>query len=133
MKNLLTLSLILSLSFSCTQKDSDLPVIKSLLLSSSNIQKSDGAILEFTYEFTDDEGLNKFRVSVLDIFEDARLQSALWNYERDFDLSGVSAVDTVQIGLPYPDLEAGRYELTVTVQDIDGGETVQKRTFFINE
>ena len=70
MKNLLTLSLILSLSFSCTQKDSDLPVIKSLLLSSSNIQKSDGAILEFTYEFTDDEGLNKFRVSVLDIFED---------------------------------------------------------------
>ena len=133
MKNLLTLSLILSLSFSCTQKDSDLPVIKSLLLSSSNIQKSDGAILEFTYEFTDDEGLNKFRVSVLDIFEDARLQSAPWNYERDFDLSGVSAVDTVQIGLPYPDLEAGRYELTVTVQDIDGGETVQKRTFFINE
>ena len=34
--------------------------------------------------------------------------------ERDFDLSGVSAVDTAQIGLPYPDLEAGRYELIVT-------------------
>ena len=52
---------------------------------------------------------------------------------RDYNLSGTSVIDTLQIGLPYPDLEPGRYELTITVQDIDGEETSQKNTFYVIE
>ena len=48
-------------------------------------------------------------------------------------LSGLSVIDTLQIALPYPDLEPGRYELTITVQDIDGEETSQKNTFYVIE
>lgn len=131
MKNSFTLLIITFLMIACQTNTP--PVINSLTLSSSEIQKADGAILEFAYEFSDDNGLNQFRVSVLDNFENARLQSAPWNYEKDFSLSGVSALDTFQIELPFPDLEPGRYELTVTVQDIDGDETAQKKTFYINE
>lgn len=133
MKNLLSLFLVLTLVYSCSQKDSDLPVIKSLKLTSSTLQKGVDTELEFTYEFTDDEGLNKYRVSIIDDFEGARLQSAPWNVDEDYDLSGVSAIDTVQIGLPPSDLEPGNYELTITVQDIDGGETSQKKNFVIIE
>jgi uncharacterized protein (DUF2141 family) len=61
------------------------------------------------------------------------LQSAPWNFEKDYSLSGTSANDTLQIALPYPDLEPGRYDLTVTLQDIDGEETVQTNTFYIIE
>ena len=132
MKNLLTLVFVMTLMFACTQKN-DAPVINSITLSSSNIQKADGAFLEFIYEFSDDNGLNQFRVSVLDNFEDARLQSAPWNFEKDYSLSGTSANDTLQIALPYPDLEPGRYELTITVQDIDGEETAQNKSFYIVE
>tara|TARA_B100001059_G_scaffold46906_1_gene39828 strand:+ start:1101 stop:1460 length:360 start_codon:yes stop_codon:yes gene_type:complete len=118
--------------FACTQKN-DSPVINSITLTSSNIQKSVGAFLEFIYEFSDDNGLNQFRVSVLDNFENARLQSAPWNFERDYNLSGTNVNDTLQIALPYPDLEPGRYELTITVQDIDGEETAQNKSFYIVE
>jgi uncharacterized protein (DUF2141 family) len=132
MKNLLTLAFVMTLMFACTQKN-DSPVINSITLTSSNIQKADGAFLEFIYEFSDDNGLNQFRASVLDNFIDARLQSAPWNYEKDYNLSGTSVLDTLQIALPYPDLEPGRYELTITVQDIDGEETSQKNTFYVIE
>ena len=130
MKNLLTLAFVMTLMFACTQKN-DSPVINSITLTSSNIQKADGAFLEFIYEFSDDNGLNQFRVSVLDNFENARLQSAPWNFERDYNLSGTNVNDTLQIALPYPDLEPGRYELTITVQDIDGEETAQNKSFYI--
>ena len=132
MKNLLTLAFVMTLMFACTQKN-DSPVINSITLTSSNIQKADGAFLEFIYEFSDDNGLNQFRVSVLDNFENARLQSAPWNFERDYNLSGTNVNDTLQIALPYPDLEPGRYELTITVQDIDGDETAQNKSFYIVE
>ena len=132
MKNLLTLIFVVTQIFGCTQKN-DSPVINSITLTSSNIQKADGAFLEFIYEFSDDNGLNQFRVSVLDNFEDARLQSAPWNFEKDYSLSGTSANDTLQIALPYPDLEPGRYDLTIALQDIDGEETVQTNTFYIVE
>jgi uncharacterized protein (DUF2141 family) len=132
MKNLLTIALVMTLMFACTQKN-DSPVINSITLTSSNIQKADGAFLEFIYEFSDDNGLNQFRVSVLDNFENARLQSAPWNFERDYNLSGTNVNDTLQIALPYPDLEPGRYELTITVQDIDGEETAQNKSFYIVE
>jgi uncharacterized protein (DUF2141 family) len=132
MKNLLTLAFVMTLMFACTQKN-DSPVINSITLTSSNIQKADGAFLEFIYEFSDDNGLNQFRVSVLDNFENARLQSAPWNFERDYNLSGTNVNDTLQIALPYPDLEPGKYELTITVQDIDGEETAQNKSFYIVE
>ena len=132
MKNLLTIAFVMTLMFACTQKN-DSPVINSITLTSSNIQKADGAFLEFIYEFSDDNGLNQFRVSVLDNFENARLQSAPWNFERDYNLSGTNVNDTLQIALPYPDLEPGRYELTIIVQDIDGEETAQNKSFYIVE
>lgn len=132
MKNFFALSIVLILMASC-QPQNDAPTINSLTIVNTNIQKADGAVLEFIYEFSDDNGLNQFRASVLDNFTDARLQSAPWNYEKDYNLSGTSVIDTLQIALPYPDLEPGRYELTITVQDIDGEETSQKNTFYVIE
>ena len=132
MRNFFALSIVLTLIASC-QPQNDAPTINSLTIVNTNIQKADGAVLEFIYEFSDDNGLNQFRASVLDNFVDARLQSAPWNFEMDYNLSGTSVSDTIQIALPYPDLEPGRYELTITVQDIDGLETFQKNTFYITE
>ena len=132
MKNFFALSIVLILMASC-QPQNDAPTINSLTIVNTNIQKADGAVLEFIYEFSDDNGLNQFRASVLDNFVDARFQSAPWNYEKDYNLSGTSVIDTLQIALPYPDLEPGRYELTITVQDIDGEETSQKNTFYVIE
>ena len=132
MKNFFALSIVLILMASCQPKN-DAPTINSLTIVNTNIQKVDGAVLEFIYEFSDDNGLNQFRASVLDNFVDARFQSAPWNYEKDYNLSGTSVLDTLQIALPYPDLEPGRYELTITVQDIDGEETSQKNTFYVIE
>ena len=132
MKNFFALSIVLILMASC-QPQNDAPTINSLTIVNTNIQKVDSAVLEFIYEFSDDNGLNQFRASVLDNFVDARLQSAPWNYENDYNLSGTSVKDTLQIALPYPDLEPGRYELTITVQDIDGEETSQKNTFYVIE
>lgn len=132
MKNFFALSIVLILMASC-QPENDAPTINSLTIVNTNIQKADGAVLEFIYEFSDDNGLNQFRASVLDNFVDARFQSAPWNYEKDYNLSGTSVIDTLQIALPYPDLEPGRYELTITVQDIDGEETSQKNTFYVIE
>ena len=132
MKNFFALYIVLILIASC-QSQNDAPTINSLAIENTNIQIEDGAVLEFVYEFSDDNGLNQFRASVLDNFVDARLQSAPWNFEKDYNLSGTSVSDTIQIALPYPDLEPGRYELTITVQDIDGEETFQKNTFYIIE
>ena len=132
MKNFFDLYIVLILIASC-QSQNDAPTINSLAIVNTNIQIEDGAFLEFVYEFSDDNGLNQFRASVLDNFVDARLQSAPWNFEKDNNLSGTSVSDTIQIALPYPDLEPGRYELTITVQDIDGLETFQKNTFYITE
>tara|TARA_B100000161_G_scaffold261682_1_gene230359 strand:- start:2304 stop:2702 length:399 start_codon:yes stop_codon:yes gene_type:complete len=132
MKNFFALYIVLILIASC-QSQNDAPTINSLAIVNTNIQIEDGAVLEFVYEFSDDNGLNQFRASVLDNFVDARLQSAPWNFEMDYNLSGTSVSDTIQIALPYPDLEPGRYELTITVQDIDGLETFQKNTFYITE
>jgi len=132
MKNFFALSIVLILMASCKPQN-DAPTINSFTIVNTNIQKADGAVLEFIYEFSDDNGLNQFRASVLDNFVDARFQSAPWNYEKDYNLSGTSVIDTLQIALPYPDLEPGRYELTITVQDIDGEETSQKNTFYVIE
>ena len=122
---------ILAILFAACGQENDVPTINSFSLNSTTIQKEEGAQLKFSYSFSDDNGLNQFRVSVLDNFENARLQSAPWNFERDYNLSGTNVNDTLQIALPYPDLEPGRYELTITVQDIDGEETAQNKSFYI--
>ncbi len=72
MKNFFALSIVLILMASC-QPQNDAPTINSLTIVNTNIQKADGAVLEFIYEFSDDNGLNQFRASVLDNFVDARL------------------------------------------------------------
>ena len=122
---------ILAILFAACCQENDVPTINSFSLDSDTIQKEEGALLKFSYSFSDDSGLNQFRVSVIDDFEDARLFSAPWNYDKDYDLSGTSVSDSLSIGLPYPDLETGRYKLTIIVQDIDGEETAESKTFNI--
>ncbi|MBL6657051.1 MAG: DUF4625 domain-containing protein [Flavobacteriales bacterium] len=130
MKNVFKI-LILSLLFAACSQENEVPTINSFTLDNSTIQKEEGALLKFSYSFSDDSGLNQFRVSVIDDFEDARLSSAPWNYDKDYDLSGTSSSDSLSIALPYPDLEPGRYKLTLIVQDIDGEETAESKTFYI--
>ena len=122
---------ILTLLFGACSPENQVPTINSFSLDSTTIQKEEGALLKFSYSFYDDSGLNQFRVSVIDDFEDARQSSAPWNYDKDYDLSGISVSDSLSIGLPYPDLEPGRYKLTIIVQDVDGEETAESKTFNI--
>ena len=140
MKNFFALSIVLILMASCQpqnnapQSQSDAPTINSLTITNTNIQIEDGAFLEFICEFSDDNGLNKYRVTILDNCPTARLKSAPWYIdELDFDISGTSFIDTVQLFIPYHDIEACEYELTVIVQDIDGEETSQTNTFYVIE
>lgn len=122
---------ILSISIISCTPESDAPVIDSLTIPAS-IKIVSGASLDINYEFSDDSGLNQYNVSVLDDFDDARLQSAIWDYSSNFALSGTSASDVKVIPLPVNDIELGRYELTVTLQDIDGNETSVVRSFILN-
>ena len=130
MKNVFKI-FILTLLFGACSPENEVPTINSFSLDSTTIQKEEGALLKFSYSFYDDSGLNQFRVSVIDDFEDARQSSAPWNYDKDYDLSGISVSDSLSIGLPYPDLEPGRYKLTIIVQDVDGEETAESKTFNI--
>ena len=132
MRNLLSIFMILAILGSC-KKESDPPEISVLNLSSTDILKEEGAFLEFAYSFSAEDGLNRFRVIVLDDFVDARLQSAPWNYERDYNLTGISVSDTLKIILPYPDIEPGRYKLTVIVQDTGEQETALSKSFNVIE
>jgi hypothetical protein len=132
MRNLLSIFMILAILGSC-KKEAEPPQISVLNLSSADIQKEEGAYLEFAYSFSAEDGLNQFRVQVIDDFVDARLQSAPWNYERDYSISGLSVEDTLKIILPYPDIEPGRYKLTVTVQDTGEQETALSRSFNVIE
>ena len=122
---------IIALLFGSCSPENEAPSITSFSLDSTTIQKEEGALLKFSYSFSDDSGLNQFRVSVIDDFPTARLSSAPWDYDKDYDLSGTSVSDSLSIGLPYPDLEPGRYKLTIIVQDIDGEETAESKTFNI--
>ena len=122
---------IFSISIISCTPESDAPVIDSLTIPAS-IKIVSGASLDINYEFSDDSGLNQYNVSVLDDFDDARLQSAIWDYSSNFALSGTSASDVKVIPLPVNDIELGRYELTVTLQDIDGNETSVVRSFILN-
>jgi hypothetical protein len=48
--------------------ENEAPSITSFSLDSTTIQKEEGALLKFSYSFSDDSGLNQFRVSVIDDF-----------------------------------------------------------------
>ena len=114
---------------------SESPSIDSLLIQNENaeILKQEGAQLDFSYSFSDDNGLGKFRVEVIDDFEDAKVASAPWYFTEDYDLSGTSSSGSKSITLPYPDVELGRYKLTITVSDIDDQEAAQNKTFRVVE
>ena len=115
----------------CTQDKSDPPSIVNLNLVQDSILKEDGAILQLTYAISDDNGLDKFRITILDDFPDARFALAPWFFEEDYDVSGTNLIDTVTINLPYPDLEVGQYKITFTVADIDQNERSIDKSFFI--
>ena len=85
------------------QPQNNAPTINSLTITNTNIQIEDGAFLEFIYEFSDDNGLNKFRASVLDNFPTARLKSAPWYIDDlDYDISGTSFNRYCSIIYPLP-------------------------------
>ncbi|MGC6470181.1 MAG: DUF4625 domain-containing protein [Flavobacteriales bacterium] len=134
MKSIFKIFIITCVFVACSN-EGEPPTINTLTIlnQDSQILKEEGAQLQFVYSFSDDNGLNQFRVSVIDDFEDARLSSAPWNFDNDYSLSGLSVSDTLKITLPYPDLEPGKYKLTVILQDIDQEETTLSRTFNIIE
>tara|TARA_B110000305_G_C19399894_1_gene619564 strand:- start:151 stop:552 length:402 start_codon:yes stop_codon:yes gene_type:complete len=115
----------------CGEKESDPPVISSLSLVQDSVMSQQGAVLEVVYSISDDNGLSKFRLTILDDFPDARLALAPWFYERDFDVSGTDFSDTVVVSLPFPDVEPGQYKLSFTVADIDDNEKAQEKSFVI--
>jgi hypothetical protein len=132
MKVFLKIILVLSVLISaCGEKLSDPPVIVSMNLVQDSIIKEEGAVLQLAYSISDDNGLNKFRLTILDDFPDARFALAPWFFEQDYDVSGTENSDTVTIELPYPDLEVGQYKLSFTIADIDENENVQDKTFII--
>lgn len=133
MKAILKIFVLSCILSACSNNEP--PTISNLTILNPNseILKEEGAQLRFIYSFSDDQGLNKYRVSIIDNFVDARISSAPWFYEQDVNLSGTTSSDTISITLPYPDIEPGRYRLTVTVQDIDQEETSQNKTFHIIE
>lgn len=115
----------------CGEKVSDPPVISSLNLVQDSIMSEEGAVLRLAYSISDDNGLSKFRLTILDDFPDARLALAPWFYENDFEASGTEQSDTITVDLPYPDLEPGQYKLSFTVADIDENEKAQEKSFVI--
>ncbi len=127
--NLLIVTILFIGLVACTN-ESDSPVINSLTIQ-DNIKIEEGANLNIEYDFTDDNGLKQYNVSILDDFEDARLQSAIWDYDVNFNLSGTSSNDVNLIPLPYNDIEPGQYKLTITVQDIDGNEVFESKFFVL--
>ena len=115
----------------CGEKVSDPPVISSLNLVQDSIMSEQGAVLRLAYSISDDNGLSKFRLTILDDFPDARFALAPWFYENDFEASGTEQSDTITVNLPYPDLEPGQYKLSFTVADIDENEKAQDKSFVI--
>ena len=117
----------------CGEKEieSDPPVISSLSLVQDSIMSQQGAVLEIVYSISDDNGLSKFRLTILDDFPDARFALAPWSDDLDFDVTGTEYSDTVVVSLPFPDVEPGQYKLSFTVADIDDNEKAQEKSFVI--
>lgn len=109
------------------------PSIEYVNITSDTIYRLEDSFLEFSYVFSDDIGLNQFRVTIIDDFKDARLSSAPWNYSADYELSGTYTSGNIQIAIPFPDVEIGRYNLEITVQDTKGQESSISKTFYIKD
>ena len=62
------------------------PVIEELVIETDSIQIEAYMSFSFTYRFTDNTGLSKFKVRIEDEFEGARLSAAPWNLEEEYDL-----------------------------------------------
>ena len=77
LKILLAVTVLVS---ACGEKESDPPVVASLNLVQDSIMSEQGAILQLVYSITDDNGLSKFRLTILDDFPDARVALAPWFY-----------------------------------------------------
>ena len=132
MKKIFLIVFITSVLVSCVETSIS-PQINNLTILNDSIQKAPAALFQFIIDFSDDNGLTKYRVRVEDDFPNARLQYAPWYFEEDYEISGLSASESQVIELPYPDLEHGRYRLDVIVQDIDLLESSESQYFFIYE
>ncbi len=117
----------------CDGLGSDAPVISNFMVLDDSLKVEPGAVLQLTAHFEDDNGLKQYRVRIEDDFEGARLLSALWDYQEDFALSGMSADESLPIEMPYEDIEPGKYRLDVIVQDIDLNETSVSQHFHVYE
>ena len=107
------------------------PQINNIIILNDSIQKAPGALFQFTIDFSDDNGLSKYRVRVEDDFPNARFYDAPWYFEEDYVINGLNVTENHVIELPYPDLEHGRYRLDIIVQDIDLLESSESQYFFI--
>ena len=132
MKKIFLIVFITSVLVSCVETSIS-PQINNLTILNDSIQKAPAALFQFIIDFSDDNGLTKYRVRVEDDFPNARLQYAPWYFEEDYEISGLSASESQVIELPYPDLEQGRYRLDVIVEDIDLGVSSESQYFFIYE
>lgn len=122
----------------CEESEMEIPpVIEELVIENDSIQIGEFMSFAFTYRFTDNTGLSKFKVRVEDDFEGARLSSAPWNIEEEYDLEGLLGEGArsyaISSGTANPDVEPGRYRLDVIVQDIDMNETSESQHFVIYE
>tara|TARA_B100000609_G_C17190365_1_gene422122 strand:- start:1 stop:399 length:399 start_codon:yes stop_codon:yes gene_type:complete len=132
MKKIFLIVFITSVLVSCVETSIS-PQINNLTILNDSIQKAPAALFQFIIDFSDDNGLTKYRVRVEDDFPNARLHDAPWYFEEDYEISGLNVTENHAIELPYPDLEHGRYRLDVIVQDIDLLESSESQYFFIYE
>ena len=109
----------------------DSPQIRNLTILNDSIQKAPGALFQFTVDFSDDDGLSKYRVRVEDDFLHIRKRDAPWFFEEDYSINGLNVTENQVIVLPYPDLELGRYRLDIIVQDVNLAENNESQYFFI--
>lgn len=113
------------------------PVIEELVVENDSIQIEEFMSFSFTYRFTDNTGLSKFKVRIEDDFVGARLSAAPWYVEEEYDLEGLLGEGERSYGILFdtenPDVEPGRYRLDVIVQDIDLNETSESQHFVIYE
>ena len=118
---------ILSIFFFACAEDADPPIINSLTIQ-NQIKIEEGASLSVNYDFSDDNGLKQYNITILDNFDVSRLQFVNWEYDADFNLTGTSANGVKSISIPYP-VEPGQYELTITVQDINDNDVSESKFF----
>ena len=131
MKKIILAAFVGSMLSACLDT-SDLPQINNLTILNDSIQKAPGALFQFTVDFSDDNGLSKYRVRVEDNFPNARLHDAPWYFEEDYEIDGLSVSRESSDRTSLSRFRA-RYRLDIIVQDIDLGESSESQYFFIYE